>query len=451
MLNYTTVGGYAQPAEWAPPSARVHGSYPGYINSLFLILGAYLVVPIIELPFLGLSVSAVMALILADRVLFRGSLYFGPAYRPYNWCFFLLALGIILSGSFAILVDTATATGTTISMVVRFSYWLCVSFVAMRIMSASDIEHRLMIWLQRGVIALSLVLALAVFTNIELMTPNMFAIQFTMFSPFILPGLLKTGTARLRAIAWLGLIWGLSLMNGSRQGLFILALQFMMFVALAGFLDRRRLRMFGLLPVMVGIIGSSLLGAISLAPDAALDRINHKLAVTESIERDKSWQFRLVKNQQARKVFASSPIVGVGVGGLRASEVPLDLPPVFRNANPRDFYTASSHNSHLQMLAETGLVGFVPWVGLLLVLLFGGVRVLRQEIREQRYFVPTALLGVTGMTVQFWVIAGHTNTAPFFLLGCLAGALVRARNRQRRASSSEARMDQSHRLSVGVG
>src|SRR5690606_28048920 len=126
--------------------------------------------------------------ILADRVLFRGSLYFGPAYRPYNWCFFLLALGIILSGSFAILVDTATATGTTISMVVRFSYWLCVSFIAMRIMSASDIEHRLMIWLQRGVIALSLVLALAVFTNIELMTPNMFAIQFTMFSPFILPG-----------------------------------------------------------------------------------------------------------------------------------------------------------------------------------------------------------------------------------------------------------------------
>lgn len=189
--------------------------------------------------------------------------------------------------------------------------------------------------------------------------------------------------------------------------------------------------MIGLLPIMVAIIGSSLVGALALAPEAVLDRINHKLAVTESIERDKSWQFRLVKNQQARKVFASSPIVGVGVGGLRASEVPLDLPPVFRNANPRDFYTASSHNSHLQMLAETGLMGFVPWVGLLLVLLVGGLRLARQEIRDNRYFVPTALIGLVGMTIQFWVIAGHTNTAPFFLLGCLAGALVRAKARQR--------------------
>lgn len=431
MLNYTAADGHLRQTGWSHPSTGVRGPYPKYIESLFVVLAAYLVVPIIELPFLGLSVSAVMTLVLADRVLFRGSLYFGSAYRPYNWCFSLLALGILLSGTFAILTDRATATGSTIGMIVRFSYWMCVGFVAMRIMSVSDIEHRLMIWLQKGVIALSVVLGMAVFTNIELMTPNMFAIQFTMFSPFILPGLLNTGMARTRAVVWLGLIWGLSLMNGSRQGLFILALQFLLFFLLAGFHDRRRLRMIGLLPIMVAIIGSSLVGALALAPEAVLDRINHKLAVTESIERDKSWQFRLVKNQQARKVFASSPIVGVGVGGLRASEVPLDLPPVFRNANPRDFYTASSHNSHLQMLAETGLMGFVPWVGLLLVLLVGGLRLARQEIRDNRYFVPTALIGLVGMTIQFWVIAGHTNTAPFFLLGCLAGALVRAKARQR--------------------
>ena len=408
--------------------------YPAYVTSLFVLFAAYLAVPIVELPVLGLSLSAVLMVIIADRVLLKGNLYFGPRYRPFSWLFVLLALGVLLSASFAIMADRAAVPMTSLRMVLRFMYWSTVSFVTMRIVAEVDIQRRLGLWIQRGVKLLTVVLAVAVFLGVELLTPNMFAVQLTMFSPFLLPGLLRPGKPRLNAGLWLGAIWGLSLMNGSRQGLIVLALQLVLFFGLVAVHSKRRLRAFLLAPVLAAVAGVGLWGAITFAPASITDRITRKVAATEAIDSDKSWQFRLVKNQHARRVFASSPIVGVGVGGMRESEVPLDLPAVFRGASLRQFYDASSHNSHLQMLAETGLIGFVPWVSLLGILLLGGLSVMRDEIRGERYFVLAAFLGVAGISVQLWVIAAHTSTAPFFLFGCLAGAIVKARSRQRASS-----------------
>lgn len=403
----------------------------GTVITVFMLCAGYLAVPVFEIPVVGLSLSAPLMLVAGAGLLLRGKLYYGRRYRPFNWAFGVLTGNIVVAAIMAAIFADTGHRMPSATPVIRFLYLGVVCFITMRIVVEANIEKRLTRWLAAGVKVLVLCLMLTVFTGVEIMTPNMYAIQLTMFSPFLLPGLLQKGLGRVTTTGWFALIWSLSLLNGSRQGLLILTLQFLVFVVAAAIYSRKRKRITRLVPVMVIIIVTGMWVGVSIGPGDVVSYASHKIGGTQSLEYDKSWQTRVVLNQRSVKVFQQSPVVGVGLGGLKDSEVELNIPWILRHTSDDDLFSLSAHNSHLQILAESGVIGFAPWVLLIIMLVWGGLSVLPHELRRERYFVLACLIAVLGMVVQMWVITAHMGTGTHFLFACLAASVIKSRQRIR--------------------
>ena len=102
----------------------------------------------------------------------------------------------------------------------------------------------------------------------------------------------------------------------------------------------------------------------------------------------------------------------------------------------------SSHNSHIQVLSETGLIGFVPFL-LVNVLVFWEVIFLLMRRRSSLLsaFLGTSLIGVTA---YFWTISAVTGAMWYVALGLFAGSIgaklpkgnLAGRNRKREMMQS---------------
>ena len=72
-------------------------------------------------------------------------------------------------------------------------------------------------------------------------------------------------------------------------------------------------------------------------------------------------------------MFQQHPITGVGAGRFEKEWADLDLPPALRY-QPQDFYNRRTpHNAYIKLLAEGGLVGFVPLIALLAWVFWGSL------------------------------------------------------------------------------
>ncbi len=122
-------------------------------------------------------------------------------------------------------------------------------------------------------------------------------------------------------------------------------------VALAG---ARRLRSVVAVVVFLLVVGGFLVLPTTMARFTPSDPIR-SLGVT--------LHARLELSRAALKMFADRPVVGVGVGRFRlhvGNYVSEDLPDEVRREN--------AHNNFLQLLAELGLAGFLPFVWLLVAI-----------------------------------------------------------------------------------
>ena len=79
--------------------------------------------------------------------------------------------------------------------------------------------------------------------------------------------------------------------------------------------------------------------------------------------------------QKGLKLFEESPIIGVGASRFRKESVELELSGVFRFYSQSSFDRKSAHNSYVGFLAESGLIGSIPLLVLILMLAFQGVNV----------------------------------------------------------------------------
>jgi hypothetical protein len=76
------------------------------------------------------------------------------------------------------------------------------------------------------------------------------------------------------------------------------------------------------------------------------------------------------------------------------------------------------------MLAETGLLGSIPFGLLLLTLTVRGYRACKNLARQGQAWVLGIYAGFVGMSVHLWSLSGLTGTAPWFVYGLLAAVIV---------------------------
>jgi O-antigen ligase len=116
-------------------------------------------------------------------------------------------------------------------------------------------------------------------------------------------------------------------------------------------------------------------------------------------------------------VWSRSPIIGVGdLQFTRYSR------PILESWG--DFGGSSAHNAYMDVLAESGLIAFLPFVSMILLSLRRLLVSVRRESAELEYWRPFFLAGLVAQMVSVWFHAYHYERVFWFNLA-FASALER--------------------------
>lgn len=178
--------------------------------------------------------------------------------------------------------------------------------------------------------------------------PNFFAAMLVAVIPLALHAALNAPKLAWRLFGLLALALLLSglVLTKSRGGLIAGPLGLLV---LTPFLERRQIF------ALVGMGAATILVTGSLLSEELLARFGSILQVAQSGEAvDAAVEGRLASWSVARQLFYDNPLIGVGVGNFNAyyQDYALGLGLIFRGEG------RSAHSLYLEILAETGLVGF---------------------------------------------------------------------------------------------
>ena len=405
---------------------RLAGAIPRAVIVLWFVFIAYLVLPLVDIPFLGLSLSAPVFFFIAVYALFKPPRRWFR--RHQKWILLgvwfwsaafvsvaangLLSLGVeIESGGFVILLQDA--------------YWMLVFVITSYLASQPGMLPRISRWIGWCVFALALVrLAEALIWgrygaggNPQILPQNTYGMQFSSFSPFLLYLWLS---AKNKHKLWLTLCVGLFFvvvaLNGSRSnwlatgiGLILTALLLVM----------ARPGKFITTLLLIALAGAGLYFFLVSFPRYST-AVYTRASTFDRLEEDKSFEIRKLMNQKALRLFKSSPVVGVGTGRFRKEAVELDIPALLRGRGQAYYNRKSSHNAYLGHLAETGVMGALPYTALLLSLAFSGFKRALRLLRGKQYWALAVLVGFVQMSAHLWSMASLANTATWFVYGLVA-------------------------------
>lgn len=237
----------------------------------------------------------------------------------------------------------------------------------------------------------------------------------------------------------LGMIYPM-LRSDSRAGIIIMVLQGVAITALAYFGNRRRMRQSFVFGLGALLLVFSLIG-VSMDFDAVGDKIGawvepYSPDMAEALidpqrvnEQDKSWLIRKTQVDKGIDLFGRHPLTGVGWGHFKYVRGDIDVIQYEYLTRSYDDYALarSSHNSYIQVLAETGLLGFIP---LVLIQLFVIRQAFRSFMRSRSVteVIPLAI-SLVGVAIYFWAISAITGAVWYFVIGLFAGAVANERRK----------------------
>jgi O-antigen ligase len=403
--------------------------YPRWLYQLFYLLGFYLVIPVIDIPFLGLSLSAPAFFIIAMICIFKSPRPWFHTYRRWIILAALIWTGIFTAAAANGLLSGGTNIGTDgILTVIRYAFWLLVFVVTAYFASHRQILLQTATLLGWGGMSLALLRwgevivygNIGAWTGTHLLYENDYGFIFSLSSPFLLFLLLRTrGIKWWLAAAGNVILWGAAAVNGSRGSWTAIGIGLLITLALLVWL--RPTKIIGLLFFLV-VLGGGSVAVYSLVPEIS-NAVQTRLDTFQNLETDKSYMIRQLMNQKALNLFQGSPLIGVGAARFQLTSIELDIPAVLRYASQAHFDKKSAHNAYLGFLAENGLVGAVPLAVLLVVLSVQGLRQAVAYSRRGQYWALAVFVSFVQMSIHMWVIASLTNTVNWFIYG-LVGALI---------------------------
>jgi O-antigen ligase len=156
---------------------------------------------------------------------------------------------------------------------------------------------------------------------------------------------------------------------------------------------------------------------------------------------DPSYLSRVAILRKGAAIFEESRWTGVGINNF--TQYKTDISYNFAGGDliehdDKYIQRASAHNSYLSILAETGLLGFIPFILFLLLITF---KLLRNLIRVGFDPIGAALLtGLTCMLVHLYFISAILNVFTWFFFGlvcvynyqCMIKTAIKDRAKQQR-------------------
>lgn len=419
-------------------------SFSRFTLTLFTLICAYIVIPLWDVPLLGLSISAPLFFLVALEAFLRPPEAWFRRYRL--WIGLALAIwgGIFLAATLNGLISGGTDFDRDgIVGIIRYAYWLIVFVTTVYVVSRGRLGGRLLTVMGLALTGVALLRWLEVvtlgnigaWTGTKFFSQNTYGWLFSTFSPFLL-GLF------FQAKGWRRWGWGLALLalwsvaaiNGSRGSWVGMLAGLMTFLFLLGVSYPRLLGRSISLFVLIGVFLALLLAA----PERVVGAVSQRFATLQRLDEDKSYAIRQLMIQKGLRLFSESPLIGVGVYRWTKESVPLDIPLVLSYAPQSHFDVKSSHNSYLSFLAENGLIGSVPFALLLGILWFRGAWAAVQLARRGRLWGLAVYAGFVGMSVHLWALAGLTNTGTWLVYGLVGAAIVSAEIQVHRENQSHA-------------
>ncbi len=403
--------------------------FPRWFIFLFTLFCVYLVVPIGDVPLLGLSLSAPIFSMLAIHAFLKPPEAWFKKFE--NWFFLSALIWAGIASSFFVneLISSHMDFNLSgLSVLVHFAYWMVVFVVTVYICSHKKMLTRTIKWLGWAVLAVAILrwVEALVFERIgywsgtQFFTQNMYGFLFSAFSPFAYAGILEKGRKfSVFTIISIILIWGAAAINGSRGSWISMLLGAAIMLIFLLFLKPKKFAGMAIAIIFIAITTLIFVFTNQAFSQTFTDRYETLLA----LEEDKTYMARRFLNQKSLLVFNSSPVFGIGPTRYSDFTVSLQLPELISGSSLERLNRKTSHNAYLGFLAENGLAGAIP-LGLLLIILSinGGLSVFNQ-IKQNHYWALYPFIAFVQMSAHFWVLAGLTGTSTWFIYG-LVGAVI---------------------------
>jgi O-antigen ligase len=206
------------------------------------------------------------------------------------------------------------------------------------------------------------------------------------------------------------LMAGTIFLSGSRGGMLAFAAQITLFAAVL-LLQRKAGR-------MVLSLGVFLVLAIGVLAWLGGGELSERIASVRAETRmELSGAMRVNIDRDALKMFKHKPILGWGLGTF------VEVYPQFRTFYT-NFFIDKAHNDYLQLLVETGAVGFAIMLWFLITAYLGALKKLKNwTVDTNGAMGLAAILGVTGILVHSFLdfnLQIPANAALFYVLCTLA-------------------------------
>lgn len=397
---------------------------PKRLRVVLALASAYVVLPFVNIPILGLSLSAPLFLFLIVETMLRPELAPGHFVRRWTKRLAIVGAGFSLANLAALLfgVSPLQDFGDFI-LLLRYGFWLVIAAVTARLVSCLRHPARLLLWLGRlGLVLASVVVGIAVVFGLPdrppLLSRNSFGFLFSTFFPLSIAYSLSH---RRKVVRWGGPMLFLlaAIANRSRGSWIAIALELIVLGLLLA--PNRSAKLFLRLTAVLAFASALL---FFVAPAPLLEKAALRFETFQNLDDDKSYLVRKALQQKGWELFVDNPITGVGFGGFQRYAVDVDLPARIAYYTSERFNSRSSHNSWVQLLAETGLLGTLPMMVLLAGLLLEGGRLARRNANRGDPWPSAILATLIGMCTHMWVISAITGTHTWYIFGVCAGTMA---------------------------
>ncbi|MDX2161110.1 MAG: O-antigen ligase family protein [bacterium] len=400
---------------------------------LYLLAVFSLVISVIDVPFLGVSLSAPLLGLVMLEIFFRPRYKFGRMRQTaILWgILFLIMLGLVqLIASAQHEIPTLDA----LRPLIQWVFWIVSLLVVVYVGREARLLKQTVILFGIGIMVTA---GLRLFESARagdfsatfaprINSQNNYGILFSMFAVYTLYLFIAVRkSARLPVLIGIALTFSALIINGSRSswlavtvGVFTLSLVYV--------LSYPRL-----IPLYVaGLIAGGIFLAIlsPYLPSQFQNIFEERIETFEDLDSDKSFLIRQLMIDKGLQVFSENPLFGVGLGRFTQTSVPLVLPPRLRYADEAYFNRKPPHNSYIALLSETGLAATLPYAALFITAVVLGLRAAIRCVRHALYLGAFAYASLIGMSVHLFTLTGLTGTAPWVVYGLMIALIYYARD-----------------------
>lgn len=346
-----------------------------------------------------------------------------------HWMVFFFALGAVVSVS-DVNASGEDAVARSMSVIINFIYWCLLVIFVSNIAPKIGLLKDETLYRMAGYIALGVFICVIFyefknvldFPFLKRNTPNSYAFVLVCYSAIAMVYIRKV-YSRNAMLFGLGLILFSMLFLERRAGFMLVALS--TFCALN--FDKLTLKSFVSI-LFVGLFGLVLLqfDLVKGGVKNASPRIYETIYESENIStQDQSYLTRVAMIEKGLVIFQGHPLTGIGLNNFSNHYV--KIPGNFIGSElviQKELNDKSGHNSYIALLAEGGLLVFVPFLILLLYNLYHFVTDFKKRTRIESAFYWSFL----AMCIHIYFISEIYNVFAWFLISMVTAISIKYSN-----------------------